>query len=180
MQLRKVCNHPNLFEVRPVISPFQMEGILYRTASLVTKLLDYDPDRHVNLDFLNLHLADYESMTGLEAYMARKIRAGRRLIEEIDSIEERPRPPKMSLRVTVDDRKHAPAVPLDMVAAKNAARYAGLPAVMVGRSPMMRLPENQGMLGFLCYLNKNTQKKIESSFLLVGLLGFFPILSLGF
>jgi SNF2 family DNA or RNA helicase len=43
MQLRKVCNHPNLFEVRPTISPFQMEGIAYVTASLVMSLLDYDP-----------------------------------------------------------------------------------------------------------------------------------------
>jgi E1A-binding protein p400 len=43
MQLRKVCNHPNLFEVRPTISPFQMEGITYETASLVMSALDYDP-----------------------------------------------------------------------------------------------------------------------------------------
>lgn len=42
MQLRKVCNHPNLFEVRPIISPFQMEGIVYHTASLVSKALEYD------------------------------------------------------------------------------------------------------------------------------------------
>ena len=43
MQLRKVCNHPNLFEVRPTISPFRMDGINYRTASLVYNMLDYDP-----------------------------------------------------------------------------------------------------------------------------------------
>lgn len=43
MQLRKVCNHPNLFEVRPTISPFQMEGVTYETASLVMSALDYDP-----------------------------------------------------------------------------------------------------------------------------------------
>lgn len=43
MQLRKVCNHPNLFEVRPTISPFQMEGITYVTATLVMSALDYDP-----------------------------------------------------------------------------------------------------------------------------------------
>lgn len=43
MQLRKVCNHPNLFEVRPTVSPFQMEGINFVTASLVWSALDYDP-----------------------------------------------------------------------------------------------------------------------------------------
>lgn len=43
MQLRKVCNHPNLFEVRPTVSPFQMEAIEYVTASLIWSALDYDP-----------------------------------------------------------------------------------------------------------------------------------------
>lgn len=43
MQLRKVCNHPNMFEVRPTISPFRMEGIGLRTASLVCNMLDYNP-----------------------------------------------------------------------------------------------------------------------------------------
>ena len=43
MQLRKVCNHPNLFDPRPIVSPFQMEGITYQTASLVLRALDKDP-----------------------------------------------------------------------------------------------------------------------------------------
>lgn len=43
MQLRKVCNHPNMFETRPTVSPFRMEGINLRTASMVCNILDYDP-----------------------------------------------------------------------------------------------------------------------------------------
>lgn len=43
MQLRKVCNHPNLFEVRPTVSPFQMERIICTVPSLVYGALDYDP-----------------------------------------------------------------------------------------------------------------------------------------
>lgn len=43
MQLRKVCNHPNMFEVRPIISPFRMDGVTFRTASLVYNMLNYDP-----------------------------------------------------------------------------------------------------------------------------------------
>lgn len=43
MQLRKVCNHPNLFEPRPTVSPFMMEGILYRAPSIVWGITDYDP-----------------------------------------------------------------------------------------------------------------------------------------
>lgn len=43
MQLRKVCNHPDLFEPRPVHSPFITEGICFVTASLVLRALDPDP-----------------------------------------------------------------------------------------------------------------------------------------
>lgn len=43
MQLRKVCNHPNMFEVRPTISPFRMDGLQMRTTSLVYDMLNYDP-----------------------------------------------------------------------------------------------------------------------------------------
>ena len=43
MQLRKVCNHPSLFDPRPIVSPFQMEGLVYHTASMVLNALKYDP-----------------------------------------------------------------------------------------------------------------------------------------
>ncbi len=43
MQLRKVCNHPDLFEARPIFSPLQLEGINFYTASLALQALDYDP-----------------------------------------------------------------------------------------------------------------------------------------
>lgn len=43
MQLRKVCNHPNLFEPRPTISPFQMEALKYSVPRCVFNILEYDP-----------------------------------------------------------------------------------------------------------------------------------------
>lgn len=43
MQLRKVCNHPNLFEPRPTVSPFMMEGLCYNAPSIVWGITDYDP-----------------------------------------------------------------------------------------------------------------------------------------
>ncbi|CAL8090567.1 unnamed protein product [Orchesella dallaii] len=39
MQLRKVCNHPNLFEPRPIASPFQTEGINYSMPSCAWNML---------------------------------------------------------------------------------------------------------------------------------------------
>lgn len=43
MQLRKVCNHPNLFEPRPTISPFQMEALTYTVPRSIFNIMEYDP-----------------------------------------------------------------------------------------------------------------------------------------
>lgn len=43
MQLRKVCNHPDLFEPRPISSPFVPIAITYSTAALVTRVLESSP-----------------------------------------------------------------------------------------------------------------------------------------
>ncbi|XP_064864020.1 uncharacterized protein LOC115106484 [Oncorhynchus nerka] len=43
MQLRKVCNHPNLFDPRPIHSPFITKPIVFHTASLVQRALDVSP-----------------------------------------------------------------------------------------------------------------------------------------
>uniref|UniRef100_A0A669EFP4 Snf2 related CREBBP activator protein n=1 Tax=Oreochromis niloticus TaxID=8128 RepID=A0A669EFP4_ORENI len=43
MQLRKVCNHPNLFDPRPIQSPFIMQPIIFHTASLVQDGLEVSP-----------------------------------------------------------------------------------------------------------------------------------------
>ena len=43
MQLRKVCNHPNLFELRPVTSPLQLDPIVYTTSSYVFNIIEDSP-----------------------------------------------------------------------------------------------------------------------------------------
>lgn len=43
MQLRKVCNHPNLFEPRPTVSPFQMEALTYTVPRSVFNIMEYNP-----------------------------------------------------------------------------------------------------------------------------------------
>ena len=42
MQLRKVCNHPNLFEPRPITSSFITSPIVYSTPFLITQALVKD------------------------------------------------------------------------------------------------------------------------------------------
>ncbi|CAG9863848.1 unnamed protein product [Phyllotreta striolata] len=82
MQLRKVCNHPNLFEVRPTISPFQCEGITLHIPSIVYSALDYDYLKHVNLQALNLLLIMQEIHFGsYQCYRMRQSRNSKLIVE---------------------------------------------------------------------------------------------------
>ena len=52
MQLRKVCNHPDLFEVRAIESPFQAPSVVLRQASLVTRAMEKSPFSILSEDML--------------------------------------------------------------------------------------------------------------------------------
>ncbi|RWS11744.1 Helicase domino-like protein [Dinothrombium tinctorium] len=103
MQLRKVCNHPNLFESRPTVSPFTMEGITYHTPSLAITPLLYDPFKHVNLDILHSKLIEYSyNLSAFAQHRIRKFYATPKLIEEIDSAPEPPpRVPRGKIRLQI-------------------------------------------------------------------------------
>lgn len=68
MQLRKVCNHPDLFEGRPIVSSYDMHGMDIQLCSSICSILSPDPFPRVDLrgmGFLFTHL-DY-SMTSWES-----------------------------------------------------------------------------------------------------------------
>ena len=68
MQLRKVCNHPDLFEERPIVSPHEMRPLLIQTAGFVLHALESHPlDDEVHLDLLNLNLAAYCDLDSYDA-----------------------------------------------------------------------------------------------------------------
>lgn len=91
MQLRKVCNHPNLFEVRPTISPFRMDQINMTVPSMVYNIVQYDPLRDIDLVALNLVLLHLETcLTAFVAYRMKQLVTPKKLIEEIDSAPELP------------------------------------------------------------------------------------------
>ena len=62
MQLRKVCNHPDMFDPRPIISPFETESIPVETAAAVLEALNYDPFEVRNIYHRNVtyHIFAYE------------------------------------------------------------------------------------------------------------------------
>lgn len=106
MQLRKVCNHPNLFEVRPTISPFQCEGISLHIPSCIYNAIDYDVWRHIDLYSMNLNFAQAEFYLGAyQSYRMKQRQATTKLIEELgDTVEPQPKcpPTRLSLKL----RKH--------------------------------------------------------------------------
>lgn len=60
MQLRKVCNHPDLFEGRPILSPFAMNAIFYAVPSRTVGLCNGSAKDRVNLSLLNIDMCSRE------------------------------------------------------------------------------------------------------------------------
>jgi hypothetical protein len=54
MQLRKVCNHPDLFEPRPIVSPFICDNIFYNPGNITFRALAKGP-----LDSLSFHITNF-------------------------------------------------------------------------------------------------------------------------
>ncbi|XP_053328053.1 helicase SRCAP [Spea bombifrons] len=111
MQLRKVCNHPNLFDPRPIHSPFITSTICYSVPSLVLRALQRHPLQHVEMSMFDLiglegRVSRYESDVFLPQY-----KPTRSLIQEIaDSPEPPPRPRPLRMKV---NRMHQPVAKPD-------------------------------------------------------------------
>lgn len=103
MQLRKVCNHPDLFETRPIISPFAIEGLVHQTCSLVTKPLLYDPFRHIDLSSSNLDLIGNSlRLTASSHHRITTFKPTPSMIEQIDSLPDSPpRIPRGKIRLQI-------------------------------------------------------------------------------
>ncbi|XP_063082908.1 helicase SRCAP isoform X2 [Cavia porcellus] len=100
MQLRKVCNHPNLFDPRPVTSPFITPGICFSTSSLVLSATDVHPLQRIDMgrfDLIGLEgrVSRYEADTFLPRH-----RLSRRVLLEVATAPDpppRPKPVKMKV-----------------------------------------------------------------------------------
>lgn len=84
MQLRKVCNHPDLFLDRPIMTSFPMEKSAitdFEIKDLLVrrKMFRQEPMTEVSLDFLNLVPAKHESLPGILASEINRLSARRAL-----------------------------------------------------------------------------------------------------
>ncbi|XP_024535951.1 protein PHOTOPERIOD-INDEPENDENT EARLY FLOWERING 1 [Selaginella moellendorffii] len=81
MQLRKVCNHPDLFESRPIVSSFDMPGLELQMCSELCTAVQQKPFSTVNLEVLNYLLS--EDMEAWEPSELAELATPTPLIEEI-------------------------------------------------------------------------------------------------
>jgi hypothetical protein len=83
MQLRKVCNHPDLFEERPIVSPFDCLPVGLSLPRAVDQACAREPRAHVGLASLNFILTELESCGRAEAAARRAYQPTPPLIEEL-------------------------------------------------------------------------------------------------
>ncbi|KAG2137304.1 SNF2 family N-terminal domain-containing protein [Suillus cothurnatus] len=97
MQLRKVCNHPDLFEVRPIVTSFAMTRSVaadFEIKELLVRreLLRASDEDSINLDLLGLRFIDQQNVPLISALETRRLDATHRL-PLISEMPEEP-PPK--------------------------------------------------------------------------------------
>ena len=83
MQLRKVCNHPDLFEVRPIVTSFAMQrsaiaDFEIKELLIRRRLLNEDED-NVNLSLVGLQFIDRQNVSLLTAVETRRLGASSNL-----------------------------------------------------------------------------------------------------
>ncbi|XP_032533572.1 helicase SRCAP, partial [Chiroxiphia lanceolata] len=94
MQLRKVCNHPDLFEPRPVHSPLVTPGLCLVAPALVLRALEPHPFQQVDLSpFELVALEGHLSRYAADSFLPR-FRVTRRLVEDVAAAPDPPPRPK--------------------------------------------------------------------------------------
>ncbi|CAH8359897.1 unnamed protein product [Eruca vesicaria subsp. sativa] len=98
MQLRKVCNHPDLFEGRPIVSSFDMPGIDVQLSSRVCSLLLKSPFSRVDLEALGFLFTHHDfSMTSWEGDEIQAISTPSDLIKQRMVLKDNPEEIPLSL-----------------------------------------------------------------------------------
>ncbi|XP_014118018.1 PREDICTED: helicase SRCAP [Pseudopodoces humilis] len=148
MQLRKVCNHPDLFEPRPVTSPLVTPGLSLGTPALVLRALEPHPFQQVDLSPFEL--------VALEAHLSRyaadwflpRFRVTRRLVEDVAAAPDpppRPKPVRMKVnRMLQPVPKAEPRAVLLLPAPPLPAASLATPTPAGGPAPVATPTPNMG------------------------------------
>ncbi|KAK7181893.1 hypothetical protein DPSP01_009488 [Paraphaeosphaeria sporulosa] len=112
MSLRKVCNHPDLFETRAIVTSMAMPKSVaarfeIKNLLIQKRLSEGMEDKRVNLDALNLVFAHRERTSMLQARRSQQIRATRPLEDLIEihtrRINKAAEPQSSSIQSTLAD-----------------------------------------------------------------------------
>ena len=108
MQLRKVCNHPDLFEVRPIVTSFAMEKSAISDFEIKELLIRRHflavEEETVNLDLLGLRFIDHRNTSLFAAQDIRRLDATSLLPVVTELPEE---PPARDTRTIAGFRKYS-------------------------------------------------------------------------
>ena len=83
MQLRKVCNHPDLFEERPIVSPFDCTNTVIHSSAEFSSVSRWNPLSDVDLKGLNFLFSEFENISKFDAQLLADRHASRKLIVEL-------------------------------------------------------------------------------------------------
>ena len=97
MQLRKVCNHPDLFEVRPIVTSFAMQRSAIADFEikelLIRRRLLNEHEENVNLGLVGLQFIDHQNVSLLTAVETRRL-DGTSHLPYFSDVPAEPPPPK--------------------------------------------------------------------------------------
>ncbi|RCK55370.1 Helicase SWR1 [Candida viswanathii] len=90
MQLRKVCNHPDLFEVRPIVTSFAMPRSIPSFYQLTDQLINkqFEAKEEINFNVLNLDVTSCEDMNYFVSQSSRILKSSEPLQEQINQLAE--------------------------------------------------------------------------------------------
>ncbi|EGW33014.1 uncharacterized protein SPAPADRAFT_70946 [Spathaspora passalidarum NRRL Y-27907] len=93
MQLRKVCNHPDLFEVRPIVTSFAMprsvSSFYQPTLQLVNKQLDKSNYKEtINFNVLNLDITTRDNLNYFVCQSCDRLQSSKELEEQITQLNK--------------------------------------------------------------------------------------------
>ncbi|KAG2732166.1 hypothetical protein G9P44_004583 [Scheffersomyces stipitis] len=91
MQLRKVCNHPDLFEVRPIVTSLSMPRSVCNSfsssAALIRKeLTDENLMKGINFNVLNLDITNSDNLNYFVSQSASKLKSSKELDAQIQKL----------------------------------------------------------------------------------------------
>ncbi|KAF8271030.1 SNF2 family N-terminal domain-containing protein [Lactarius quietus] len=108
MQLRKVCNHPDLFEVRPIVTSFAMDRSAiadFEIKELLVRrrLLQERDEDHLNFDLLGLRFIDRQNTSLIASVETRRLDG----TSSLPFVSELPgEPPPYDVRTIEGYKKH--------------------------------------------------------------------------